>query len=320
MISNTARTPSFQYSQGYPGAPPAGYQQMYMPSNLPQGIMHYGVPDTSQHAQHAQRVPQHVHPQLTQPHMYYSQQAAVQQQQQYAQAHAHARAGYPMVMMSHPSTMRHPHPQALRVAQHAIPTQYHKPEQVAVSTTDSSAYSDTAEVARDLLSLSDHGLSDGGGSQDGSEDDSVPAPPARANKPHKAKRIKQHKEVAKGSKRDRLRDQGRRYSCTNCNKRFVSPSKLRRHMLVHSGVKQYGCRICHSRFGQKSALVVHLKRKHPQMLEVALQQMNRQDASGSDSTHTVPKNSKNNSGAEAPLSPEPQEYDDDEEETDVDAE
>jgi len=60
-----------------------------------------------------------------------------------------------------------------------------------------------------------------------------------------------------------------KYCCIapHCDKTFISPSKLRRHMLVHNGIKQFGCKLCHNRFGQKSALIVHLKRKHPQMLD-----------------------------------------------------
>lgn len=52
------------------------------------------------------------------------------------------------------------------------------------------------------------------------------------------------------------------HACPQCHKKFISQSKLRRHMLVHSGDKPFHCgSCCGTRFTQKSALKVHLKRK-----------------------------------------------------------
>ena len=50
------------------------------------------------------------------------------------------------------------------------------------------------------------------------------------------------------------------YNCAQCNKQFVSRSKLARHMLVHTKQKPWMCAVCGTRFTQKSALTVHFKR------------------------------------------------------------
>ena len=53
----------------------------------------------------------------------------------------------------------------------------------------------------------------------------------------------------------------RQYLCTveGCGKRFLDNSKLKRHMLVHTGEKPYQCEICNKRFSLDFNLRTHLR-------------------------------------------------------------
>eukprot|EP00041_Stephanoeca_diplocostata_P033635 m.1116580 g.1116580 ORF g.1116580 m.1116580 type:complete len:482 (+) comp24377_c1_seq8:393-1838(+) len=53
-----------------------------------------------------------------------------------------------------------------------------------------------------------------------------------------------------------------KHACELCHKVFVSQSKVRRHYLVHTREKPFSCTECKTRFTQKSALKVHVQRKH----------------------------------------------------------
>ena len=46
-------------------------------------------------------------------------------------------------------------------------------------------------------------------------------------------------------------------TCFECGKRFPNPSKLERHMVVHSGLKPYVCQFCNRGFTQKSYMKRH---------------------------------------------------------------
>ncbi|XP_073709340.1 uncharacterized protein znf770 [Garra rufa] len=49
------------------------------------------------------------------------------------------------------------------------------------------------------------------------------------------------------------------YECPVCHKRFVAPSKLKRHSLIHTNQKPFQCSICSSAFRERSHLKVHLR-------------------------------------------------------------
>eukprot|EP00041_Stephanoeca_diplocostata_P010898 m.174664 g.174664 ORF g.174664 m.174664 type:complete len:576 (+) comp18330_c0_seq2:1172-2899(+) len=55
----------------------------------------------------------------------------------------------------------------------------------------------------------------------------------------------------------------RKYPCPDCGKMFVSMSKVARHVTVHTGDRRFKCEVCHTRFTQKSALTVHMRRHQP---------------------------------------------------------
>uniref|UniRef100_A0A3B1JV50 C2H2-type domain-containing protein n=1 Tax=Astyanax mexicanus TaxID=7994 RepID=A0A3B1JV50_ASTMX len=51
------------------------------------------------------------------------------------------------------------------------------------------------------------------------------------------------------------------YWCTVCSKSFNAPSKLRRHLLIHTGQRPFKCLVCFKAFTQRSHLKVHRCRR-----------------------------------------------------------
>ncbi|XP_032454166.1 zinc finger protein 26-like [Nasonia vitripennis] len=51
--------------------------------------------------------------------------------------------------------------------------------------------------------------------------------------------------------------------CPVCEKRFVCMATLRVHYLTHAKVKPYLCNVCGFSFTQRSSMMLHWKRKHP---------------------------------------------------------
>ncbi|XP_034433437.1 zinc finger protein 770-like [Hippoglossus hippoglossus] len=49
------------------------------------------------------------------------------------------------------------------------------------------------------------------------------------------------------------------HQCRSCSKCFPSPSKLKRHMMIHTGQRPFSCELCGKRFRQKTHLRVHCR-------------------------------------------------------------
>ncbi|XP_067099565.1 zinc finger protein 770-like [Osmerus mordax] len=58
--------------------------------------------------------------------------------------------------------------------------------------------------------------------------------------------------------------QSNQYQCAICFKNFVSPSKLKRHYVTHTGQRPYMCEVCDKTFTQSSHLKTHRHRSHKQ--------------------------------------------------------
>uniref|UniRef100_A0A3B3TGL9 Zinc finger protein PLAGL2-like n=1 Tax=Paramormyrops kingsleyae TaxID=1676925 RepID=A0A3B3TGL9_9TELE len=56
----------------------------------------------------------------------------------------------------------------------------------------------------------------------------------------------------------------RRHPCAHCDRRFYTRKDVRRHLVVHTGRKDFLCPHCAQRFGRKDHLTRHAKKSHPQ--------------------------------------------------------
>jgi uncharacterized Zn-finger protein len=48
-----------------------------------------------------------------------------------------------------------------------------------------------------------------------------------------------------------------KFECHTCGKQFTRKSTLKRHLLVHSRVKEYSCKVCCKSFSRKDVLLKH---------------------------------------------------------------
>ena len=58
------------------------------------------------------------------------------------------------------------------------------------------------------------------------------------------------------------------FPCNVCGKIAPNQTKLERHMLIHSGVKNFTCYICNKAFNRKDNLKVHIYNKHTRVNDV----------------------------------------------------
>ncbi|KAM7172543.1 zinc finger protein PLAGL1 isoform 2-T2 [Macrochelys suwanniensis] len=58
----------------------------------------------------------------------------------------------------------------------------------------------------------------------------------------------------------------KKHKCDHCERYFYTRKDVRRHMVVHTGCKDYFCQFCAQRFGRKDHLTRHMKKTHPQEL------------------------------------------------------
>jgi len=52
-------------------------------------------------------------------------------------------------------------------------------------------------------------------------------------------------------------------SCPQCDRKFLYPSYLERHMAMHIQNKEHQCPICQRQFAVRNALLTHLQRHYP---------------------------------------------------------
>lgn len=54
----------------------------------------------------------------------------------------------------------------------------------------------------------------------------------------------------------------RRFKCDQCERMFFTRKDVKRHLVVHTGIRNFACPFCTQRFGRKDHLVRHAKKSH----------------------------------------------------------
>lgn len=58
-----------------------------------------------------------------------------------------------------------------------------------------------------------------------------------------------------GSRHTKRPPSERRFKCEQCERMFFTRKDVKRHMVVHTGVRNFACPYCQQRFGRKDHLV-----------------------------------------------------------------
>ena len=66
----------------------------------------------------------------------------------------------------------------------------------------------------------------------------------------------------------------RDFACSECDKKFPSQPELKKHMIMHTGIKENVCRICQARYAHLSGLNHHFKVNHAGHLPFHCKQCN----------------------------------------------
>lgn len=54
----------------------------------------------------------------------------------------------------------------------------------------------------------------------------------------------------------------KKFTCEHCDRKFFTKKDVRRHLVVHTGMRDFLCQFCPQRFGRKDHLVRHIKKSH----------------------------------------------------------
>ena len=58
----------------------------------------------------------------------------------------------------------------------------------------------------------------------------------------------------------------RRYPCPHCGKTFPNNYEVKRHYMIHTGIKPHKCQFCDRSFRQRPHLKAHISIHHPEHL------------------------------------------------------
>uniref|UniRef100_A0A3B3RSV7 Pleiomorphic adenoma gene-like 2 n=1 Tax=Paramormyrops kingsleyae TaxID=1676925 RepID=A0A3B3RSV7_9TELE len=78
--------------------------------------------------------------------------------------------------------------------------------------------------------------------------------------PELLEHLKSHSGKSSGGTKEK------KHPCDHCDRRFYTRKDVRRHMVVHTGRKDFLCQYCAQRFGRKDHLTRHVKKSHSQEL------------------------------------------------------
>uniref|UniRef100_A0A8C5HDJ5 C2H2-type domain-containing protein n=1 Tax=Gouania willdenowi TaxID=441366 RepID=A0A8C5HDJ5_GOUWI len=84
----------------------------------------------------------------------------------------------------------------------------------------------------------------------------------------------------------------KKHLCEHCERRFYTRKDVRRHMVVHTGRKDFLCQYCAQRFGRKDHLTRHVKKSHArELLRVKMEPSDALEADVYDFKGELPRNS-----------------------------